>query len=154
MLSQRVKAALIFVPLVLILIYSGGWPFNLFVGLLLIFAAYEFTRLFRQMGYQPSFLMASLGILLIVIQRWFLEYRHLSIILTVFLFLTIVAALIEYERGKTDAAVRHAINLMIAFYLGWVGSHLILIRALPEGLGWLLTALPATWLAGNWRPSF
>jgi uncharacterized membrane protein len=31
MLSQRVKAAVVFVPLVLILVYIGGWAFNLFI---------------------------------------------------------------------------------------------------------------------------
>jgi CDP-diglyceride synthetase len=46
MLSQRVKAALVFVPLVLILIYFGGWPFNLFVLALLLVAAFEYTRMF------------------------------------------------------------------------------------------------------------
>ncbi|HAF49148.1 MAG TPA: hypothetical protein DCL08_07925 [Anaerolineaceae bacterium] len=149
MLSQRVKAALIFVPLVLILIYIGGWVFNLFITGLLLLAAYEFVRLFNQMGYHPSFLVASLGILLIIIQRWFFEVQHLSIFLSFFLFFVVVAALIEYERGKTDAAFNLAINLMVSFYLGWVGSHFILIRALPEGLGWLLTALPATWIADS-----
>jgi phosphatidate cytidylyltransferase len=99
------------------------------------------------MGYHPSFLVASLGILLIIIQRWFFEVQHLSIFLSFFLFFVIVAALFEYERGKVDAAFNLAINLMISLYLGWVGSHFILIRALPEGLGWLLTALPAAWLA-------
>ncbi len=84
---------------------------------------------------------------MIIVQRWFFEYRLLSFFLTLILFITILGALIEYERGKRDAAINHAINLMIAVYLGWVGSHFILIRALPEGLGWLLTALPATWLA-------
>jgi phosphatidate cytidylyltransferase len=147
MLSQRVKAALVFVPLTLILIYIGGWPFNLFITGVLLFAAHEFTRLFQRMGYHPSFLITALGILLIIIQRWFFEYRHLSFFLTLFLFIMIVSSLIEFERGKIDSAISFVINLMIAFYLGWVGSHFILIRDLPEGLGWLLTALPATWLA-------
>ena len=149
MLSQRVKAALVFVPLVLILIYIGGWPFNLFITGLLLLAAYEFIRLFNQMGYHPSFLVAAFGILLIIIQRWFFTVQHLGIFLTFFLFFVVAAALLEYERGKTDAAINISINLMISFYLGWVGSHFILIRALPEGLGWLLTALPAAWLADS-----
>ncbi|HEY9121707.1 MAG TPA: CDP-archaeol synthase, partial [Brevefilum sp.] len=71
----------------------------------------------------------------------------LSILLSFYLFFVIITALIEYERGKTDAAFNLVINLMVSLYLGWVGSHFILIRELPEGLGWLLTALPATWLA-------
>ena len=149
MLSQRVKAALIFVPLVLILIYIGGWAFNLFVTVLLLFASYEFVRLFQRMGYQPSLFITALGILMIVIQRWFFDHSLLDFFLTLFLFVTILGALVEYERGRQEAAVNQGINLTIAFYLGWVGSHFILIRALPNGLGWLLTALLATWLADS-----
>ncbi len=149
MLSQRVKAALIFVPLVLILIYIGGWLFNIFVTGLLLFAAFEFIRLFQRMGYHPTFLPTFLGIMVIVIQRWFFKEEYLGIFLTLFLLLIIIFALVDYERGKQDAAINHAISLMISLYLGWVGSHFILIRALPEGLGWILTALPATWLADS-----
>ncbi len=147
MLSQRVKAALIFVPLVLILIYIGGWLFNIFITGLLLFAAFEFTRLFQRMGYQPSFLTTTLGIVLIVVQRWFFKDQYLGLFLTLFLLLIIIIALIEYERGMRDTAINYTINLMISLYLGWVGSHFILIRALQDGLGWLLTALLATWLA-------
>jgi len=124
MLSQRVKAALVFVPLVLILIYIGGWPFNLFITGLLLLAAYEFIRLFNQMGYHPSFLVAAFGILLFTIQRWFFTVQHLGIFLTFFLFFVVAAALLEYERGKTDAAINLSINLMVSFYLGWVGAIL------------------------------
>ncbi len=42
MLSQRVKAALVFTPLVLIMIYFGGWVFNLFFAAVLLTATYEY----------------------------------------------------------------------------------------------------------------
>ena len=33
------------------------------------------------------------------------------------------------------------------FYIGWLGAYLISVRNLPDGMWWLLTVLPAVWLA-------
>jgi phosphatidate cytidylyltransferase len=147
MLSQRVKAALIFVPLVLILIFFGGWPFNLFVAAILLFATVEFSRLFGQMGYHPSLPLQLFGVLLLVFLRWFLNNTFLDALLSLLLFLTTVVALVQHETGGQKAAINFAINLSGMLYIGWVGSFLIALRALENGQGWMLTALPAVWLA-------
>ncbi len=145
--SQRVKAALIFVPLVLIMIYFGGWAFNLFILAVLLLAAYEYARLFTGAGFRPSLVVLLAGVLLFTLQRWFLDGQYLGVLLSILLFLTVVTALIQYERGDDKAAASFALTLSGILYLGWVGGFLITLRALPNGLGWTLTALPATWLA-------
>jgi phosphatidate cytidylyltransferase len=147
MLSQRVKAALIFVPLVLILIYVGGWVFNLFILAMLMFAAYEYARLFHQTGHHTSLAILLIGVGLAVIQRWFFPGEYLGPLLTILILLTAIAALIDYERGVEDAAIGFALNLAGILYLGWVGGGFIALRALDAGRGWLLTAVPAVWLA-------
>lgn len=149
MLSQRVKAALIFVPLVLILIYFGGWLFNLFILALLLFAAYEYTRLFNKMGHQVSFFVLLIGVSFFIVQRWFLQDAHLGALLSLVVLITVVAALIDYERGTTDTATSFALNLSGIIYLGWVGGAFIPLRALDFGRGWLLTALPVVMLADS-----
>lgn len=149
MLSQRVKAALVFVPLVLILIYFGGLAFNLFILALLLAAAYEYSRLFKRMGYQPSLGIILAGVTLCVVQRWAFGGEYLGLLLTVLLLLTAMAALVDYERGGKLAAVNFALNLTGILYLGWVGGSFIPMRALADGRGWMLTALPAVWLADS-----
>lgn len=149
MLSQRVKSALIFVPLFLLLVYQGGWGFNLFTVTILLAAAAEYARLFILNGYSPSLTVLTVGILLFTLQRWFFEGEHLGILLSVVLFLTIAAALIQYETGETKAIFNFAITLSGILYLGWVGSFFISLRALPDGRGWMLTALPVTWMADS-----
>ena len=149
MLSQRVKAALVFVPLVLILIYFGGWPFNLFVLALLLVAAFEYVRMFEQMGHRPSLILVMIGVALFVLQRWFWQGAYFGPLLTLVIFLTAVWALVDYERHGGDAAVGFALNLAGILYLGWVGGSFIPMRALVDGRGWLLTALPAVWLADS-----
>jgi phosphatidate cytidylyltransferase len=147
MLSQRVKAALVFVPLVLILMFLGGWVFNLFILILLLAAAYEYTRLFTRIGQRPSLLIVLAGVALTVIQQWFFHGDYLGLLLTILILITAIAALIDYEHGGKDAAIGFALNLTGILYLGWVGGAFIPLRALDTGRGWVLTALPAVWLA-------
>ena len=149
MLSQRVKAAVVFVPLVLVLIYLGGWAFNLFVLALLLVGAFEYTRLFDQMGYRASLAVLIVGVTMFVVQRWFLTDAHLGVLLSLLILITAVAALIDYEKGATGTAISFALNLAGILYLGWVGGAFIPLRALVDGRGWLLTALPAVWLADS-----
>lgn len=149
MLSTRVKAALVFVPLVLIFIYLGGWALNLFVIALLLVAAYEYARLFTHAGCNPSTAVLLAGVLLFALQRWFLDEAYLGVLITITLFLTIIPALFQFESGYSKAVYNFAVTFSGILYLGWVGSFLISLRALPDGLGWTLTALPATWLADS-----
>jgi phosphatidate cytidylyltransferase len=133
MLSQRVKAALVFVPLVLILIYFGGWVFNLFILALLMVAAYEYTRLFSRIGQRPSLAIVLIGVVLLVIQRWFFTGEYLGLFLSFLILLTAIAALIDYERGNSEAALGFTLNLAGILYLGWVGGAFIPYGALRQG---------------------
>jgi len=149
MLSQRVKAVLVFVPLFLIMIYLGGWAFSGFITLILLLAALEYWRLFNKIGYRPFRFMLLAGVLLLILERWFFADRYLGILFSLIIFLTVFTALIKYEQGSKEAAISFGVTFTGMFYLGWVGSFFIALRALPNGLGWMLTALPATWLADN-----
>jgi phosphatidate cytidylyltransferase len=149
MLSQRIKAALIFVPLVLILMYLGGWVFNLFFTIILLAAGYEYAKLFRIKGFKLFLPLILAGILLILIQRWFFTHQYIEYLVSILIFLTVLIALIQYESGDVNAALNFALHLSGIFYIGWIGAFMIVLRAIPDGRGWMLTALPATWLADS-----
>ncbi len=147
--SQRVKAALIFVPLVLLLIVIGGWVHNLFFIAVLLAAVVEYARLFRKLEVNPSLPVMLGGVGLIVLGRWWLPAWFDGVLISVVIFAVAVAALVQYERGDDAAAFGFAVMLGGVLYLGWIGSYLIALRALPDGRGWMLTALPAVWLADS-----
>ena len=149
MLSQRVKAAMIFVPLVLVMFYFGGWAFNGFITLVLLLAALEFSRVFAKLGTRPFTPLLLAGVLLLLIQRWFFPNLSLGLFISGLITLAALSALIQYESGVKEAAAGFTVNLSGMLYLGWVGGFFIALRALPDGLGWTLTALPATWLADS-----
>lgn len=149
MLSQRVKAALVFVPLVLIAIYFGGWVFNLFFAAVLLVAAYEYWRLFTKIETTPSLPPMLAGVVLVILTRWFLPLYFHGFAITILIFLAAVVALVQYERGDDHAALNFGITLSGILYLGWIGSYLFDLRALPDGRGWMLVALPTVWLADS-----
>ncbi len=49
------------------------------------------------------------------------------------------------KRASNSSAVDFNITLGGILYLGWLGSYLISLRNLPDGLWWFLLVLPATW---------
>ncbi|MBG0788058.1 MAG: phosphatidate cytidylyltransferase, partial [Anaerolineaceae bacterium] len=149
MLSQRVKAALVFTPLVLITIYLGGWVFKLFFAAALLVATFEYWRLFTKINSSPSLVLMLIGVAGVILARWFLPQHFHGHILTILVFASAVVALAQYERGNEQAALDFGITLSGILYLGWIGSYLFDLRALVDGRGWMLTALPAVWLADS-----
>lgn len=146
MFLTRLKSVLILIPLMIVMIYIGGIPFQAFVLLILCFAAWEYWHMLRAMQIEvPPYLIMG-GVALIALQRIFWGFEHSDILLVLLFFIIIVYFLVAYERGRINNIVNFAVSLSGILYIGWVGSYLISIRALPDGRWWLLTALPITWL--------
>lgn len=140
---------MIFVPLVLFLIYLGGWTFKGFITLIFLLAAVEFTRLFAKQGHKPPLAVVLAGVFLMLLPRLFFGQAAFEWVLLGVILLTAITAFIQYEYGQKNAALLFTISFAGIFYIGWVGGFLIALREQPNGLGWMLTALPATWLADS-----
>ena len=135
MLSQRVKAAVIFVPLVLAMIYFGGWAFNGFITLVLLLAALEYSRVFGKLGIRPFTPLLLAGVLLFLLQRWFFPGEGLGILLSGLITLAALTALIQYESGVKEAAAGFTANLAGMLFLGW-GVPRQPGRGASPGPGW------------------
>ena len=86
------------------------------------------------------------GVLGILIARTvFPAYE--SAVLTLLVFLAMAYHLIAFERGRDRAAGDFAITVAGLVYLGWIGSYLVKLRELPQGLWWFFLVLPAVWFA-------
>jgi phosphatidate cytidylyltransferase len=149
MLAKRVLVAAILLPIGLVLIYLGGWPFSLFIALMLGLATFEYGRLFRFGGYQPEDrLMIGLAVALPLARNW-QGFTLDGLLIGLFLLLSLTYHLWSYERGRDQAATDFAITIGGGLYIGFTGAYLILLRNLPEGMWWVLLALPAVWLADS-----
>ncbi len=145
-LSQRILVAIVLVPLGVWLIMLGGWPFTLFITLIIGTAAWEYWRLFTAGGYHPSLLLLAGGAVTLVIGQFLWGPPVIAPLLVTGVLLAMALQLFEFSKHQKSAAVDFNINLGGLVYLGWLGSYLIALRALPDGEWWFLVVMPAIWL--------
>ena len=149
MLRQRITVALILLPIGIYAIMAGEAWFAAVIALILGLAAYEYVQLFRAGGWQPAGLLVVAGAVGLVAARYLDGFSHDAWLLPAFVFLSMGAHLIAYERGRAQAATDFGVTVGGIFYIGLLGSFLVPLRALPNGEWWILVVLPAVWLADS-----
>jgi phosphatidate cytidylyltransferase len=146
MLIRRTLAALALAVIGIPAILAGGVFFFSLIAVLLLVAAWEFGRLFQISGCRPSQPLLIGGAALILVCRGYFPDLAAAA-LTASVLAAMVWHLLDYEKGRDGAATDFAVTTTGVTYLGWIGAYLVDLRGLPNGLWWLLLALPAVWLA-------
>jgi phosphatidate cytidylyltransferase len=149
MLVSRLLVTIVLLPIGLLAISYGGLPYYFIVTVLLVAAAWEYARLFRMGGLQPSGILVVLGTLLLAAGRAWDGFGSAAVIASLLILASMALHLIAYERGRDQAGTDFAITISGIFYLGWIGGYLISLRDLPDGKWWVLVVLPAVWLADS-----
>jgi len=147
MLLKRTLVALVLLPIGLLAIVWGGVVYYGLIGLILGLAAFEFANLFHANGLHPAVLLSVGGTVLLVIGRAWDGFNSSPWMISVLVLAAITYHLIDYESGREKSGTDFAVTLACMFYLGWLGAYLVSLRSLPEGMWWVLTVLPAVWLA-------
>ena len=141
---RRVFTALVLAAVGLPAIIFGGLFYFLLIAVFLVGAAWEYGRLFRAVQYEPNEIVTVGGVLVIVTARFFFAEAAISVfVLSVLLAMTV--HLFAFERGRDQAALDFAITLTGIVYIGWLGSYLLDLRSLPDGVWWWLLVLPIVW---------
>lgn len=148
MRRERIVVALLLLPSFFWLVAMGGWLYNLVITVILMMAAVEYGKLFQHAGYRPSLFLLGAGAALLSISRSF-PGSACTMVLSSLILLVMVRHLVAYERGDERSGTDFAITLSGIVYIGWIGSHLITLRALEGGLWWILLILPVTWVADS-----
>jgi len=141
---RRTFTALVLAAVGLPAIIYGGWFYFLLMAVFLIGAAWEYVRLFRAVQYEPSEIVTVGGVLIIATARFFLVDAAIpAFVLLVLLAMTV--HLFAFERGRDQAALDFGVTVAGIVYVGWLGSYLIDLRSLPDGVWWWLLVLPIVW---------
>ena len=157
MFVQRAIVSATMGSLAVWLLYQGGYWFAIPVLVLLLIGGVEFVNIAKEMQItvQRELLLATIG--LQVVATVFLGSNGLSAALIVSLFWALCIALWRYEKAEVGltSAEWFATTTGIVF-LGWMGSHFVLMRnLLPEtgSLAWQWTTLVimTTWSANKAR---
>jgi phosphatidate cytidylyltransferase len=147
MLRERVAVILVILPFLLWVVVDGGWLYLIIILTVLSLAVVEFGLMFRNHGLRPALPLLVLGVALLVVVRFLFGFKYTPILLAGFCLVSQVWHLSDYERGANHSGTDFAITIAGVLYIGFIGSYLISLRLLPEGLWWLLVALPSIWLA-------
>lgn len=144
MRSRRILTALALAVVGLPALIFGGVLYYVFMGIFLVGSAWEFVRLFRAVQYEPNEIVTIGGVLVIVTARFFFPEAAIPFFV-IFILLALAVHLIAFERGRNQAALDFAVTVAGVAYLGWVGSYLLDLRQLPQGLWWWLLVMPIVW---------
>lgn len=147
MLVQRLIVIGILVPIGVLFALAGGWVLTLFVAASLAYAAWEYWHMFSVGGYHPSAPILIGGVAGLVITRHVFHFLNSDLFFSVVILMAMAVQIVNYEKGHSTTAVDFNITLGGILYLGWLGSYVISLRALPDGFWWLLLVLPSIWFA-------
>lgn len=160
-LVQRILSALVLLPLVVVLVWWNLWAVVVVIIVVIVVGLLELYSAFARGGFQPrTGLGIAIGVALalsVALQR-ISPFDFLPVVLT----LAIIAGLIfELRHGETGALQSWALTFAGALYIGWLFSHLIMLRALATplyppapldqlrlepGAAWVYLVLAITWL--------
>jgi phosphatidate cytidylyltransferase len=158
--GQRWVTALIMIPIVLVFVWFGGWMSFAAITVVVVLATIELHRMLLHAGYRPLFWI-SLGLgLLFLVAAMFPQQQSLllEIGLTGALILSFVWFF--FRKNLNGALLDWSLTLIIAVYLGWPMSFLLLLRGyepgvlhlsgnididLPRGAWWLMVTLLGVW---------
>ena len=140
MLAQRVASAAVGLPVIIGLVVAGGGFYVAAVALLLFVATLEFEAPLLGWRHPLALLAASLSAALaagaFVGEDWLLWFGTGLVILPL-LFVTLAG-------DPSTGLQRWLWTVGGVLYLGWLGSHLVLLREAPDGRDWVLLALFTT----------
>lgn len=141
MLAKRTASAVVMLLGAFALVFLGGWIFTLGASLVLAVAAWEYGRMFVKGGYHPSlpFLVISNFLLAVSI-----SFQSEEFFLAVFTFSSMIAIayqVLKYPGHPETSAVDLAAMLSGLVFIGLMGSFLLRLRLLPNGVFWLILAV-------------
>jgi phosphatidate cytidylyltransferase len=131
-LLPRVAVIVAGVPCLYLITARGGIFFLLLVDLIVVLGLRELLQLLRAKGYQPFSVLAYFCSLALTWYAW-RQGVAVPVILTGSLMAIMVRELFRREMAQSLAHI--AVTVFGILYLGWLASHLILLRELPASLG-------------------
>lgn len=145
----RVLTALVGIPIVLAMVWMGGWWAFALALLVTIVAISELRAMMRHEGYRPVMLVSFALALLFLVAAMLPKQRLLLLEVGISLALLASFPVFFFRKKLEGAMVDWSLTVAIAFYLGWPMSCMLILRGsqvgLGEGLWWLLTLFGGVW---------
>lgn len=151
MFLQRALISFTLGPLLLYLIYLGGWFYFLPVTIVLIFAALEYAQILQKLNWQLSIpLLLPLVFAQFVAAQW-PQTLNPDLTLAVSLFVVMAYGLWLYEFDKSQTATADFLAMLGGVVLvGWVSAHFFRVRNLAEfPVQWTMLGMLSVWITDS-----
>jgi phosphatidate cytidylyltransferase len=143
-LGKRVLSTVVLVPVFLWIVVGGpAWLFALVVVAVAMLANWEFTRMFQRAGV-PVLREAGLlwgGLVTVAFVRPDRAGAAFAVVV-----LGLLAASLDKGGAGPERWQRVAVTLLGVCYVNWLLGHAISLRALPDGVHWILLLVWVTWI--------
>ncbi|MSQ22669.1 MAG: phosphatidate cytidylyltransferase [Dehalococcoidia bacterium] len=138
-LPRRVSSAVVGIPVLLLFIWAGGYPFTVLVGLAALLGLLEFYRLSEVLSLWLQRFPGMVVTALLVAAGY--QTANWMVLLVLFGLLALLAA----HRGRVRSSARPwLLSLAGPLYLGATLSYAVALRGLVQGREWVLLAMLAT----------
>ncbi len=142
-LTKRIIIAAIFIPIIVLVVYLGGWALAAFLGLIVLLQSYELTRMFKCKEIRLSFYPVLLSILLFGA----VIYYDLGVVLFAIVGVFVVLLARDVFTNRIEGAIsRITAGVFTVFYTSVLMAHIFLIRNLENGVLLILSLLVMIWL--------
>lgn len=148
----RILTGLVGIPLFLGLLYLGKWPFFALAAGMGLIGFHEYVRMWTNKGIQVALLPGGLTVLGLLLWAH-LAPANVHVLGAVLSGGTLLILSWQLFRFRDRTVVDALVSLAGVLYVGWLWSHLVLLRNLGAGAGWDLglrwvaMALFCTWAA-------
>jgi len=152
MLRTRLVTSLLAIPVVVAAFWFGEPWFTILIAVVALLAVIEFYRLAAATGASPLPYFGMLFTVLFVVSRnpdvvaWLEPHFDVAPVMPLLLTLTVALpmAWLVLRRRTTQTFTGWAWTVSGILYTGWMLSHLVALRALPDGRSWVLLVILAT----------
>jgi phosphatidate cytidylyltransferase len=152
-LRQRVLSAVVLIPLVIGVIWLGGWFAFAAAALVLVGGMFELRAMFMNVGWRPLIILATAIGLLFLFSSTPPALGYRDLLIEVAFSLLMVGAfvwLIIVRPASDRTVIDWALTVAIPFYLAWPLALLVLMRGggiglQARGFWWLLVLLLTIW---------
>lgn len=141
-LGKRVVVGVVFIPYLLLLLWVGGTPLQVFIGLVIAMGTYELRKLFDAKGVFFSFLLIPANIVLfIAVTQW----RWEGTLLVMFSTVCLLFGRVMFRPPFKDVLLPITAGIFSMIYPTMFLSTLYLLRTLQNGRAIVMLLIATVW---------
>ncbi len=143
--KTRLITVAVFLPIVAAAAWLGHPWFTVLLAAALGGGAYEFGRLGLRLKHEVRPVLCAVPAALLALDAGFTagQYRDLLVALTLICW-AVWYVLHAHSPTRSEA---FAVSIVASLYVGYLGSHLVSLRQLADGLSWLALAVVTVWIS-------